>query len=532
MIKNQIEICKEYVEKNPQFNLVETFIENGKTGTTFDRPEFNRLMEEIRQGKIKCLIVRDLSRFGRDYIETGTYLERIFPNIGLRFISIKERYDSFTIDTTNEALMIPLQNMINSLYSKDISRKVSSAIKVRMEDGSFRTGSIPFGYMWNENKEVVVDKEVAHYVKMMFQWKIEGISVREIVNRLNDMNVPTADFRKYETGVKSGNGRKKVSWSAGTLYRIWKNPFYIGDRLLGKTERALYKGINSQIAKDKEKQIYYKDTHEPLISREDFEKVRVIMEFASAERQRKMTESDATRAKFINLFEGKIFCADCGSKMYFRKHKRNYSRCKEDKGVWYAVYVCSHNARRLSPMCTPHNLQLNQLEEKVLTAIKLQVKVALNYEKLLISLQESAGEKSLRDHQNAVIKGLDLKLNGMQKRRERLYEDFVEGILSEEEYTYIKTSFDDSFEKLNLQLEDAVLRRRKFNEAMSSENKWIQLMKSVSKAKKLTQALVDECVEKVEVHEGGNIELTMKYSDIYALTVSCVKEIKKKEKTL
>ena len=133
VITNQIEICKSYIAGCPYLDLVDVYVDNGRTGTVFDRPEFNRLMTDIKSGRIKCLVVRDLSRFGRDYIETGTYLERIFPQIGLRFIAIKEHYDNFDTDGSNESLMIPLQNMINALYSKDISRKVSTALKAQME---------------------------------------------------------------------------------------------------------------------------------------------------------------------------------------------------------------------------------------------------------------------------------------------------------------------------------------------------------------------------------------------------------------
>lgn len=141
VIANQIEICKSYIAERPYLNLIDTYVDNGRTGTVFDRPEFNRLMNDIRTGRIKCLVVRDLSRFGRDYIEAGTYLERVFPQIGLRFIAIKENYDNFDTDGSGESLIIPLQNMINTLYSKDISRKVSTALKAQMESGEFDTSS-------------------------------------------------------------------------------------------------------------------------------------------------------------------------------------------------------------------------------------------------------------------------------------------------------------------------------------------------------------------------------------------------------
>lgn len=183
VIQNQIDICMEYVKSCPYLSLTDVYIDNGHTGTVFDRPEFNRLMNDIRSGRIKCLVVRDLSRFGRDYIETGTYLERIFPQIGLRFIAIKEHYDSFDTGGSNESLIIPLQNMINALYSKDISRKVSTALRSQMEQGTFRKRNLPYGYRWNEeHTNMVIDEETAPIVKQIFQWKIEGFQYRISLN--------------------------------------------------------------------------------------------------------------------------------------------------------------------------------------------------------------------------------------------------------------------------------------------------------------------------------------------------------------
>lgn len=529
VIRNQIEICKAYVDENPLFDLVETYIENGKTGTTFNRPEFNRLMQDIKTGRIRCLIVRDLSRFGRDYIETGTYLERIFPNIGLRFISIKERYDSFTVDSTNEALMIPLQNMINALYSKDISRKVSSALRTQMEDGTMKKYNPPYGYMWNEDRtQLIIDEETAPFVKLMFKWKLEGVPVDVICERLDDMKAPSARFRKYQNGVISSEKDKcnyTVNWVKSTVTRILQNPCYVGDLVHGRTESAIYKGVKNRSVYDEEQWIIYPNTHPAIISREDFEKVKKMLSFTSSERQRKLKESEKMRAKLIDLFEGKIICADCGRKMYFNRQKASHSGSKVQNDNWRGTYRCASYVIRTVPNCKARNMQQVHLNEKVLSAIQTQVKVALDYEKLLLKLKDSEGEKNIRDKQNASISSLNLKLNGVQKKRTRLYEDFSESILTEEEYTFAKSSYDDDFARLNLMIEEAVIRRTNFNDAMSSNNKWIQLMKSVSKAKKLTQALVDESIEQVLVHEGGDVELIMKYADIYDYTVACTKDI-------
>lgn len=522
VIANQIEICKSYIADRPYLSLVDTYIDNGHTGTVFDRPEFNRLMTDIKSGRIKCLVVRDLSRFGRDYIETGTYLERIFPQIGLRFIAIKENYDNFDTDGSNESLMIPLQNMINALYSKDISRKVSTALKAQMEQGTFQKRNLPYGYRWNEeHTNMVIDEETASYVRLIFQRKIEGWSMPMILDELDRLGAPNTELRKRQNDTRTGDGCSCKGWHKSTVYGILTNPHYVGDTVLGRSMVAIYKGIKSHNVKDKDEWIVFPNTHEAIISREDFQKVQDIMNAASEARQTKMQKSEEIRATLINLFDGKIFCADCGKRMYFHRKKVD----KRKDGGWYAFYECSTYVGRRYEHCTAHYIRQDRLERDVLAAIQLQVKAALDYDKLLDKLRGSEGEKNIRDKQNALITSLNLKLSGVSKKRTRLYEDFAEGILDEEEYTFAKKSYDEQFADLSRRLDEAVQRRSKFNEAMSVDNKWITLMKSVSTATQLSQELVDESVELVKIHEDGAVELVMKYGDIYALTIQSIKEV-------
>ena len=522
VIANQIEICKSYIEDRPYLDLVDTYIDNGRTGTVFDRPEFNRLMNDIKSGRIKCLVVRDLSRFGRDYIETGTYLERIFPQIGLRFISIKEQYDNFDNDGSNESLMIPLQNMINALYSKDISRKVSTALKAQMEQGTFRKRNLPYGYKWNEeHSNMVIDEDSAKFVRLMFGWKIEGWSIPSILDALDRMGAPNPEARKREVGTRDGDPSNHTGWYSSTLYGILTNPHYVGDTVLGRSMKAIYKNIPSHNVKDKDKWIVFPNTHEAIISREDFQRVQDIMNAASEARQTKMQKSEEIRATLVNLFESKIVCADCGRKMYFHRKRID----KDKRGRWYAYYECSTSVSRRYEHCTSHYTRQDKLEADVLAAIQLQVKAALDYDKLLGKLRGSDGEKSIRDKLNATITSLNLKLRGVSKKRTRLYEDFAEGLLDEEEYTFAKKSYDEQYADLSRRLDEAVQRRSKFSEAMSVDNKWITLMKSVSTAEQLSQDLVDESVEMVKVHDDGSVELVMKYGDIYALTLQSIKEV-------
>ena len=351
--------------------------------------------------------------------------------------------------------------------------------------------------------------------------KIEGMGqIPMILDELDRLGAPNTELRKRQNGTRKGDGCSCKGWYSSTLYGILTNPHYVGDTVLGRSMKAIYKGIKSHNVKDKDQWIVFPNTHEAIISREDFQKVREMRNAAARTRIEKMERTEEIRATLINLFEDKIVCADCGRKLYF--HRKRVDKRKD--GAWYAFYECSSSVKR-GNLCTPHYTRQDKLEADVLAAIQLQVKAALNYDKLLAKLRNSEGERSIHDQQNALITSLNLKLSGISKKRTRLYEDFTEGILDEEEYAFAKKAYDEQYADLSRRLDEAVQRKVKFAEAMSEDNKWLTLMKSVSGAAKLSQELIDESVELVKVHKDGSIELVMKYGDIYALTVQSIKEV-------
>ncbi|MFI3214202.1 MAG: recombinase family protein [Eubacteriales bacterium] len=508
VIKNQIELCKKYVEEIPEFELIDIYADNGKTGTVFERPEFNRLMDDIRSGRIQCLVVKDLSRFGRDYVETGTYIERIFPMIGLRFISIKEKYDSLTANETNGALMIPLQNMINELYSKDISRKVSTALKTKINSGTYRVKNLSYGYMWDESRtHIIIDEEAAKYVRMIFQWKLEGVAINQMKRNLELLNAPTCDKRKYSNGVKSGTKPKGGRWAWSSIYGILTNQFYVGDTVHGKFVRALYKGEKQHRIKDSSQWICDENTHPAIISREKFQQVQEIILESSRTRTQTMENSKEEREKVFDLFQYKIFCKDCGRRLYVRRYKK-YT---DEKECYGGFYVCSTYSKNLLPSCTPHSINQSTVEERVLQAIQMQLKVALNYKKLDAKMKQRKKVNSINEERNINISTIRLKLNGMSKKRTKLYEDFVEGILTKDQYKNEKKCLDEEFHQLEVQLKDLENNIKNDKEAASSNEKWEKIIKSISGTKKLTQNMVDEMVEKVLVSEDGEIEIIMKY---------------------
>ena len=255
-----------------------------------------------------------------------------------------------------------------------------------------------------------------------------------ILDELDRMGAPNTELRKRQTGTRKGDGCSCKGWYSSTLYGILTNPHYVGDTVLGRSMQAIYKGIKSHNVKDKDEWIVFPNTHEAIISREDFQKVQDIIQAASEARQTSMQKTEEIRATLVNLFEGKIVCADCGKKMYFHRKRID----KDKRGRWYAYYECSTSVTRRYEHCTSHYTRQDTLEANVLAAIQLQVEAALDYDKLLDKLRGSEGEKNIRDQQNALITSLNLRLNGVSKKRTRLYEDYAEGLLDEAEYSFAK----------------------------------------------------------------------------------------------
>lgn len=520
-LQNQIAVCEDYLDGCPHLRLTEVYSDNGRTGTVFDRPAWNRLMDDVRTGKIQCIVVRDLSRFGRDYVETGSYLEKIFPALGTRFISVKENFDNFTCGNAMESLSVSLQNLVNAMYSRDISKKVSTALRAQMETGRFRNRNLPYGYLWNGDKTAyVVDEDAAAVVRQIFEWKLREVSVYTIVERLKAEGIESPERHKRRAGTRNGDNIQGEGWCPSTIRGILQNRAYIGEMVCGKSKTALYKGLKKHVT-ETDKWIVVPDAHPPIVSASDFEAVERQMREDSAHRETAMEWSADIRAGMIDLFAGKIFCADCGKRMYY---KRQRIQCKGV--VFRGVYDCSTHVRRGHGTCFKHAMRQDALNEKVFNAIRDQLQVALDYEKLLLAMRGGSGEASVREKHKAAVASVKLRLNALKKKRAGLYESYVEGILNEEEYAFAKQTYEEQYEALNRLLDEAVERRERFLESISPDNKWLTMMRGVAGMTGLTQEVVDAIIEKVLVYGGGRIEVVFNYNDVFYAMLECVEQIK------
>lgn len=521
-MENQTSICKEYVEEHPDLKLYDIYEDNGKKGTNFDRPEFNRLMDDVRSGKVKCVLVKDLSRFGRDYIEAGEYLEKIFPFLGVRFISITDGYDSLTSNDAEEALMIPLKNMINDIYAKDISRKIITSFRERQEKGEFLPAFAPYGYV--KSKTVAyryeIDPETAPFIRMIFEWKAEGVSHNEICKRLNEMGAVTPAKRKVELGIWKAEKYRHTIWRGRTIIDILKNPTYTGCIVYGRIPKSLCDGIKIHRAPMEEWR-YVPDAHEPIISQELFDKVQQMFADRAKAFKAKMDENAPMRELVVDYFKGKIYCGDCGKRMRFIKPTDKRYPIDQD----HAVYVCGGYLDSRYTKCSRHSIRYPAVADAVFSVIKAQIDMALSQEQLIRQMRGSAKEKNLIEKYADQIHYLVQELKKVNIKREALFENYAEGILDEDEYQFVKIKYDEVAEAVQKELSEAKAKKSQLDGVLTFDNEWLKVMYEAGNHTEIDAELVKHLVSSIKVYEGNRIDVELNYGEQRTLFNQIVAEM-------
>ena len=507
-IENQTGICREYVDARPYLNLYGIYSDNGEKGWKFDRPEFTRMMDDVKAGKVDCIVVKDLSRFGRDYIETGNYLEKIFPFLGVRFISITDSYDSFTCDDAESALMVPLKNMVNDVYAKDISRKIITSFRQRQEKGDFLPGNTPYGYIKSETRQFryEVDEKVAPYIRMLFEWKAEGVSHAERARRLNEMGAVTPSMRKVELGIWHAEKYRHTVWGGRTLTDILTNPVYTGALVYGRMPKSLYEGIRVHRAPKEEWRIL-EGMHEPIVSRELFDRVQEIFDEHRKTIAEKYSKNEKNREGIDNRFRGRIVCGDCGKNMRFLRVQAKYR-----KGM-YGIYTCGGYIDSRRARCSRHYIRASEVEDAVYAAIREQLAQAADMEETMARMKGGSGEKNRLDAFRARISRLMQEISKTNARRQGLYEDYVSGMLDEGEYQYARKEYEDRAGRLNRELDEARKEKEQFQAVFSRDNRWLRKIRMADGAAELTDEIIGELVDEVRIFEDRRVEIVFKYTE-------------------
>ena len=501
-ISNQKRLITDFVNMQDDIDIYDIYIDDGYSGSNFNRPGFQRMIKDVEDGSINCIIVKDLSRFGREYIDTGKYLEKVFPSYGLRFISINDNYDS--LNSTNQAneIVLPFKNLLNDWYCADISKKIRSHQQMKRKNGDFIGSFAPYGYKKNDEfkNQLEIDDYAAGVVEDIFNWKISGFNLDTIANKLNDLNILSPLEYKVSMGYNYSSGyktSKKAKWSAVTIRRILQNEVYIGTLVQGKKTTPNHK-VKKVLEKDKSEWIRVENTHEPIISKEKFNLVQKLLAIDTRTSPNKES---------VYLFSGIAVCGDCGSTM-----TRKLSRVRDKE---YVYYLCSANKKDKS--CSAHRISEKDLSDAVLATIKMHVNLILDMRKYISFLDKASIQKiniKKLDERRA-LQEKELKKNIELKTA--MYSDFKLGILSKKEYLDFSAQIQEQIEFIESSIN---IYNDKINEVKYKKtniSSWINIFRKYKNINTLSRNIIVELIDKILVYEGKKIEIQFVCSEEYEL---------------
>ncbi len=496
-IESQKAVIMDFLANHPEIQVCSTRIDDGFSGVDFNRPSFQAMLQDIRSKAIDCVVVKDLSRFGRNYIEAGRYIEKLFPVLGVRFIAVNDGYDSCRESEGND-MLVPFKNLINDAYARDISIKVRSSLNARRRKGDYTGAFVPYGYKKDENNHnrLAVDEYAAGIVTDIFRMKLGGMSQLAIADRLNGEGVlPPLEYKR-SMGVKLKTGfftAASPKWSYTAVTRILKNEIYTGALVQGKRTTPNYK-IKKRYIRPENEWVRVENAHDSVISIKDFELVQRLL-------------ADDTRCapnkSHIYLFAGMLVCGDCGSSMV-----RKTVPSGEKK---YVYYVCSSNKKDKS-MCSPHRISEDKLTRAVLETVKTWITEMLDLNKALAEIEAS----EIRQRETAKLYGRitekEALLKKLEHRKLSLYEDLKDGILTREEYTQLK----DSYVKQEESAGKAILAYRSELESRQQENAagdcWIKNFRQFNNITKLDRNTAVTLIRRIKVYEHNRIEIQFTFA--------------------
>lgn len=444
-VENQKELLEGYVDGEPSLELAGVYVDRHVSGTKFDRPEFNRMVADMRTGRIDCIVVKDLSRLGRNYLEAGDYIEKIFPFFGVRFIAVTDGYDSLTSGTAEDGLVVPLKNLINEAYAKDISRKICSSFEGQFEKGVYFATTAAYGYRKDpeDSHGLLVDENVRDVVVRIFKERLAGKSLAQIARGLNADGIMAPSVYWQSIGVIHKEKYTNL-WEGKQVRRILENVVYTGDVEISKSYRAYYRGITRPVSRDKGERFYVEGHHEALIDHGTFDRVQELMRETRAGYEAARQNPGGERNKREDKLQGLLYCGHCGNKMnLYRKTVKLV-----DGYGHYSTYVCRRSST-YGEADPSKNIKADVMEGLVMELLKAHMAVYVDERERMRMLNrkpEAAGKRS----------ALEKELSGKEGRREKiggfiraLYADFADGVLSEGEYLEMKAGYFSELEALD-----------------------------------------------------------------------------------
>lgn len=494
-IRSQKDMIRSFIGKQDNMEIYDIYADDGYSGTNFDRPEFQRMMKDVEAGNVNCVIVKDLSRLGRDYIEAGRLIQKTFPAFSVRFIALTDHFDSLTADYSERSLVVPVKNFVNDSYARDISGKVRSHQRIKRENGDFIGAFAVYGYRkCKDNRNLLVpDDYAAGIVKRIFTWKLEGCSNLAIAEMLNGMGILSPmEYKKmrgerFQTGFAAG---VQAKWSAVAVKRILTNENYTGTLVQGKEEKVNYK-VKKSVRKPEEEWTKVPGAHEAIISREDFEIVQDLLHTG--------TRAGAGERK-PHIYAGILFCGGCRKPMIRRVNRY--------KGRVSVSFICP--TKNKGGNCSRHRISEEALERLVLNGLRTQAallpdqgRVPPGIGRMENSFVEAAAfEKEIERLQSGRDKYLSLRAG--------LYEDWKRGLITEEDFR----DFGEIYEKRRQELQRAITRqeetREKLLKPVAAESN-MERMKNAMQIAELDRLTLVSCVRRILVYEDKRVSLEFRY---------------------
>ena len=499
-ISNQKNLIRDFLKDKEDIEVVSERVDDGYSGSNFERPAFKLMLEDIKKGIVDCVIVKDLSRFGREYIDSGRYIERLFPALGVRFIAINDNYDSLNGKEQADEIIIPFKNLINDAYCRDISVKIRSHLEVKRKNGEFIGSFAPYGYQKSENdrNSLIIDPIAAGIVKDIFRMKLHGLSQDAIANRLNEAGILSPMEYKEFLGSKFFSPFKqnsKAGWTSGTILRILKDPVYMGTLAQGRRSRPNYK-IKKPIEIPKDKWIVAEHCHEPIVSKEIFENVARLLETDTR---------TAPGNEAVFMLSGLLYCGDCKRSM----SRKNNSR--KEKPYYY--YICSGYKQRTG--CKSHSIRSLYVEEAARWTIEKFLRLFLKLETVKEDIWSLIYEG--RNIKKILIR-LEAKkeeLQKYQKYQQYLYQEYTEDIISMEDMKTLKERYQKKIQEAQKEQQYLEKERDKAVEIQKQKNQkaweWLENLKYQKNIGKIERKMAITFIKRIEIYENYRILIQFRF---------------------
>ena len=495
-VKNQRDLLNDFYQKHiEEFESVSEYVDDGHTGTDANRENFQRLLADVMSGKINCVVVKDLSRFARNYSDAGSLIDNLFVQMGVRFISLAENVDSFTNPDSVSNIIVPITNVMNDNYCYQTSKKIRQVFDYKRRNGQYIGAFAPYGYMKHpkDKHKLIIDPDAAETVKLIFSLFLQGTSKRAIALYLNEHGVPSPSAYKLLKGLPvSTRGYDEPMWGGRMIHAILTNPTYTGDLAQGRSRVKSYK-VHQIETVPREEWVEVAGTHEAIIDYETFDKVQALL---------KRDTRTSPEGRKVHLFSGFLKCADCG---------RAVTRCVGKNNHVY--YACSTYKNRSRTACTMHSIKHERLEAAVLFGIQYQVHLAVSYSEAIARINSAPTKKSQSFRLDELITTKEKELAKITRYKQSLYQDWKDGEITQQDYRSMKADYERQVAALSDVLERLTAERAELANGVDNEHPALVAFMKYQNIDKLTREALIDLVDHIKVYENGNISVKCKFSD-------------------